>query len=90
MHRRSYTKWSGHYPTQLAGYLLWSMTLLPQPSASVTDVSWTLEREIVFYALAAVTIPIVEISGLALAVCTENLIRVDDQPRPGRTALPNG
>ncbi len=58
----------GRYPTQLPGHFLWSMTLLPQPSASVYDVSWTLEREIVFYALAAVTIPIVGIAGPALVL----------------------
>lgn len=58
----------GRYPAQSPGHFLYSMTLLPQPSASVYDVSWTLEREIVFYALAVVTIPIVGIAGLAVVL----------------------
>jgi exopolysaccharide production protein ExoZ len=60
----------GRYPAQSVGHFLYSMTLLPQPSASVYDVSWTLEREIVFYALATITIPIVGIAGLALVLAT--------------------
>lgn len=58
----------GRYPTQLPGHFFWSATLLPQPSPSVYDVGWTLEREIVFYALAAVTIPIAGTRGLALVL----------------------
>ncbi|WP_158669500.1 acyltransferase family protein, partial [Bradyrhizobium guangdongense] len=55
----------GRYRPEALSHFAYSMTLLPQPSASVYDVSWTLEREIVFYAIAALTIPLVGIWGLA-------------------------
>jgi exopolysaccharide production protein ExoZ len=56
----------GRYPTQNPGHFLWSAMLLPQSGSPIYDVSWTLEREIVFYALAAVTIPVAGIRGFAI------------------------
>ena len=58
----------GRYPQQDLGRFLYSMTLLPQQGAPAYDVSWTLEREVVFYALAAVTVPIAGIPGLAFVL----------------------
>lgn len=58
----------GRYRPESLSHFLYSLTLLPQPSASVYDVSWTLEREVVFYAIAAVTVPIVGIWGLAVVL----------------------
>jgi peptidoglycan/LPS O-acetylase OafA/YrhL len=42
------------------------MTLLPQPGALAYDVSWTLEREIVFYVLAAIIVPLGGCRALAV------------------------
>jgi exopolysaccharide production protein ExoZ len=42
----------GRYPQQDVGHFLYSMTLLPQQGTPSYEVSWTLEREVVFYALA--------------------------------------
>lgn len=55
----------GRYRPESLSHFLYSMTLLPQPNASVYDVSWTLEREIVFYVIAAITVPLAGIWGLA-------------------------
>jgi exopolysaccharide production protein ExoZ len=55
----------GRYPAQSVGHFLYSMTLLPQQGAPAYDVSWTLERELVFYAIAVVTVPLTGIHGLA-------------------------
>lgn len=55
----------GKYPPQPPGHFLYSMTLLPQQGAPAYDISWTLEREMVFYALAVLTVPIAGIYGLA-------------------------
>ena len=58
----------GYYRTEPLGHFLYSMTLLPQPGPSAYDISWTLEREMVFYALAAIIVPIAGIPGLALVL----------------------
>ena len=58
----------GKYRHEPIGHFLYSMTLLPQPSASAYDVSWTLERELVFYALAASIVPFFGVRGLAFAL----------------------
>ncbi|WP_199805423.1 acyltransferase family protein, partial [Bradyrhizobium lablabi] len=55
----------GRYPVQSIDHFLYSMTLLPQHGPSAYDVSWTLERELVFYSVAAVTVPLTGIYGLA-------------------------
>ena len=55
----------GRYRPETLSHFLYSLTLLPQPSASAYDPSWTLEREIVFYAIAAVTVPFAGVWGLA-------------------------
>ena len=60
--------WTHLYRAESLGHFLYSMALLPQPSASVYDPSWTLEREIVFYAIAAVIVPFAGIWGLAVAL----------------------
>lgn len=59
----------GKYRVEPVGHFLYSMTLLPQPNAPAYDFSWTLEREMVFYALAAIVVPIFGISGLAASLC---------------------
>lgn len=56
------------YRDETLGHFLYSMSLLPQPHASVYDPSWTLERELVFYAIAALTVPIAGIRGLAIVL----------------------
>jgi peptidoglycan/LPS O-acetylase OafA/YrhL len=55
--------WWGRYGAVPVGHFLYSMTLLPQQGPAAYDISWTLEREMVFYALAAIT---VRIAGLWL------------------------
>jgi exopolysaccharide production protein ExoZ len=59
--------WAGKFPDPVTlGHFLYSMTLLPQHGPPAYSVSWTLEREVVFYALAAITVPIAGIGGLAV------------------------
>jgi exopolysaccharide production protein ExoZ len=58
----------GKYRPESAAHFLYSMTLLPQNGASAYDVSWTLEREIVFYALAAIIVPIGGVRALAVVL----------------------
>src|SRR6185369_6793544 len=41
---------------------------LPQHGTPSYEVSWTLEREVVFYALAAIIVPIAGIPGLAVVL----------------------
>jgi len=60
----------GKYRPEPLGHFLYSMTLLPQSGPSAYDVSWTLERELVFYALATVTVPFAGIPGLAIVLTT--------------------
>lgn len=48
-----------------AGYILYSMTLLPQEGRPFYWVTWSLEYEVVFYALAALIAPILGLWGLA-------------------------
>lgn len=55
----------GKYRIEPIDHFLYSMTLLPQPNTPAYDMSWTLERELVFYALAALVVPIFGITGLA-------------------------
>jgi peptidoglycan/LPS O-acetylase OafA/YrhL len=55
----------GKYPPQPPSHFLYSMTLLPQHGPPAYDVSWTLEREVVFYALAGAIVPLLGITGLA-------------------------
>lgn len=58
----------GKYAPQTLGHFIYSMTLLPQQGAPTYDVSWTLERELVFYTLAALCVPFIGITGLALVL----------------------
>src|SRR6266508_153090 len=59
----------GKFPDPIGlGHFFYSTTLLPQHGPSVYQVSWTLERELVFYALAAITIPLAGIAGLAVVL----------------------
>lgn len=55
----------GKYEPQSVSHFLYSMTLLPQQGSPAYDFSWTLEREAVFYLLAAIAIPIAGPIGLA-------------------------
>jgi exopolysaccharide production protein ExoZ len=50
------------------GHFFYSASLLPQQGPPAYQISWTLERELVFYALAAVTIPLAGIAGLAVVL----------------------
>jgi exopolysaccharide production protein ExoZ len=54
-------------PIQL-GHYLYSLTLLPQHGPSVYQPSWSMERELVFYALAAISIPFAGVAGLAVVL----------------------
>jgi exopolysaccharide production protein ExoZ len=56
------------YRAESLSHFLYSISLLPQQHASVYDPSWTLEREIVFYGIAAVVVPFAGIWGLAIAL----------------------
>src|SRR5258708_3982956 len=55
----------GRYRVEPLGHFLYSMTLLPQQGAPAYDVSWTLEREVVFYFLATIVVPLAGVRGLA-------------------------
>jgi exopolysaccharide production protein ExoZ len=44
------------------------MTLLPQSGVPAYDFSWTLERELVFYAIATLTVPLIGVRGLAVVL----------------------
>lgn len=63
----------GKYRIEPIGHFLYSMTLLPQQGAPAYDVSWTLEREMVFYALAAIMVPLAGIPGLAATLAALTL-----------------
>lgn len=56
---------SGYYRVETLGHFLYSMTLLPQQGNAAYDVSWTLEREVVFYVLAMIVVPSAGTRGLA-------------------------
>ena len=58
----------GKYRPEPLGHFLFSMTLLPQSGASAYDVSWTLERELVFYMIAACIVPLGGVRALAIAL----------------------
>lgn len=60
----------GKYREEPIGHFLYSMTLLPQQGAPAYDLSWTLEREMVFYAIAALVVPVAGIRGLALVMAS--------------------
>jgi exopolysaccharide production protein ExoZ len=59
---------SGHYRVNSIGHFLYSLTLLPQKGAPAYDLSWTLEREIVFYLLAMIIVPMGGIRTLAVVL----------------------
>jgi exopolysaccharide production protein ExoZ len=56
---------SGHYNFGSIGHYLYSLTLLPQNGPPAFDLSWTLEREVVFYLIAMLIIPLTGIPALA-------------------------
>ncbi|MCS3896128.1 peptidoglycan/LPS O-acetylase OafA/YrhL [Bradyrhizobium japonicum USDA 38] len=61
--------WAGKFPDPVSlSQYLYSLTLLPThpPPGPAYPVSWTLEREVVFYALAGLAIPVAGIGGLAV------------------------
>jgi peptidoglycan/LPS O-acetylase OafA/YrhL len=59
----------GRFPDPIKlGHFLYSLTLLPQHGASVYQPSWSMERELVFYALAAMSIPFAGVAGLAVVL----------------------
>ena len=58
----------GRYHVSSVGHFLYSATLLPQQGAPAYDVSWTLEREVIFYLLATLIVPFAGIRGLAAAL----------------------
>ena len=58
----------GRYRVESVGHFLYSTTLLPQRGAPAYDVSWTLEREVIFYLLATLIVPFAGIRGLAAAL----------------------
>lgn len=48
-----------------AGYIAYSMTLLPQSGTPFYPVTWSLEYEVMFYALAVLVVPLFGVWGLA-------------------------
>jgi exopolysaccharide production protein ExoZ len=58
----------GKFRLEPVGHFLYSMTLLPQEAPPAYDPSWTLERELVFYALAVVIVPLGGIRTLAIVL----------------------
>jgi exopolysaccharide production protein ExoZ len=64
---------SGHYHINSISHFLYSLTLLPQQGAPAYDLSWTLEREIVFYMLAMIIVPVGGIRGLAVVLAVLSL-----------------
>jgi exopolysaccharide production protein ExoZ len=58
----------GQYAEQPLSHFLYSLTLLPQSTPPAYEVSWTLERELVFYLLAALIVPIGGVPGLAIVL----------------------
>jgi peptidoglycan/LPS O-acetylase OafA/YrhL len=58
----------GYFIADSIGHFLYSMTLLPQKGAPFYELSWTLEREMVFYALAALIVPIGGFASLAVVL----------------------
>jgi exopolysaccharide production protein ExoZ len=59
---------AGKYDSDTVNHFLYSMTLLPQHEPTFYQPSWTLEREVVFYALAAMIIPLAGVPGLAVVL----------------------
>lgn len=57
---------AGKYDPDSLNHFLYSMTLLPQHVPTFYQLSWSLEREVVFYALAAMVIPLAGVPGLAV------------------------
>jgi peptidoglycan/LPS O-acetylase OafA/YrhL len=60
----------GKYRPEPLGHFLYSMTLLPQSGESAYDVSWTLERELVFYMIAACVMPLGGVRALAVVLAS--------------------
>jgi exopolysaccharide production protein ExoZ len=58
----------GHYHVNSIRHFLYSLTLFPQRGAPAYDLSWTLEREIVFYLLALLIVPVGGIRTLAVVL----------------------
>ncbi|UQR68053.1 hypothetical protein LRP30_27685 [Bradyrhizobium sp. C-145] len=58
----------GQWRHESLWHFVYSMSLLPQQGAPVYDFSWTLEREMVFYALAALIVPVGGIPMLAITL----------------------
>ncbi|MCK1595919.1 acyltransferase [Bradyrhizobium sp. 164] len=57
---------SGQYRPILLSNFLQSLTLLPMQDPPAYDVSWSMQREVVFYGIAAVAVPTIGLSGLAV------------------------
>lgn len=60
--------WWGRYASVPLGDFLYSMTLLPQRGAPAYEMSWTLEREMIFYTLTALIVPIGGLWSLAIVL----------------------
>jgi peptidoglycan/LPS O-acetylase OafA/YrhL len=56
----------GPVPTETVWYFLYSATLLPTNGYPFYDVAWSLQHEMLFYVLAALTIPLFGLRGLAV------------------------
>ncbi|MFB6449245.1 acyltransferase family protein [Bradyrhizobium tunisiense] len=55
----------GPVPTETVGYFLYSATLLPTNGYPFYDVAWSLQHEMLFYVVAAITVPIIGLRGLS-------------------------
>ncbi|MGA7807712.1 acyltransferase family protein [Bradyrhizobium sp.] len=65
--------WRGPRDTETLGYFLYSATLLPTAEFPFYDIGWSLQHEMVFYLIAALTVPIFGLYGLAAVLAASTL-----------------
>jgi len=65
--------WRGPRETETLGYFLYSATLLPTAQFPFYDIGWSLQHEMVFYLIAALTVPIFGLYGLAAVLAASTL-----------------
>lgn len=60
--------WRGARPIETLGYFFYSVTLLPTREFPFYDIGWSLQHEMIFYAMAAAIIPLFGIAGLTIVL----------------------
>jgi exopolysaccharide production protein ExoZ len=61
-------RYLGRSPEQTTSFFIYSLTLLPTNGFPFYDLGWSLQHEMLFYALAAVIAPLLGIEGVAVAL----------------------